>query len=75
LLAVATNGLKSELKTIVMTKEPTNIEELRHCVTLAEKVISSDTVNTISQTVLEEIQTLKDQLKSVNIVQDVSPQT
>ena len=58
-----------------MTKEPTNIEELRHCVTLAEKVISSDTVNTISQTVLEEIQTLKDQLKSVNIVQDVSPQT
>ena len=45
------NGLKSELKTIVMTKEPTNVEELRHCATLAEKAISSNTVNTISQTV------------------------
>jgi hypothetical protein len=69
------NGLKPELKTIVMTKEPKNVEELRHCATLAEKAISSNTVNTISQTVLEEIQTLKDRLKSVNIVQDVPPQT
>jgi hypothetical protein len=58
-----------------MTKEPKNVEELRHCATLAEKAISSNTVNTISQTVLEEIQTLKDQLKSINIVQDVPPQT
>ena len=45
------NGLTSELKTIVMTNEPTNVEELRHCATLAEKAISSNTVNTISQTV------------------------
>jgi hypothetical protein len=52
------NGLKSELKIIAMTKEPNNVEELRHCATLAEKAISSNTVNTISQTVfLEEIQT------------------
>ena len=51
LLAVVMNGLKSELKTIVMTKEPNNVEELRHCATLAEKAISSNTVNTISQTV------------------------
>jgi hypothetical protein len=29
--------LKPELKTIVMTKEPTNVEELRHCASLAEK--------------------------------------
>jgi hypothetical protein len=57
-----------------MTKEPKNVEELRHCATLAEKAISSNTVNTISQTVLEEIQTLKDQLKSINIVQNVPPQ-
>jgi hypothetical protein len=40
LLAVAMNGLKPELKTIVMTKEPKNVEELRHCATLAEKAIS-----------------------------------
>ena len=65
-LAVAMDGLTSELKTIAMTKEPTNVEELRHCATLAEKAISSNTVNIISQTVLEEIQILKDQLKSVN---------
>ena len=58
-----------------MTKEPKYVEELRHCATLAEKAISSNTVNTISQTVLEEIQTLKDQLKSINIVQGVPPQT
>ena len=37
LLAVAMRRLKPELKTIVMTKEPTNVEELRHCATLAEK--------------------------------------
>jgi hypothetical protein len=36
-------------------KRAKNIEELRHCATLAEKAISSNTVNTISQTVLEEI--------------------
>ena len=52
-MTVAMNGLKPELKTIVMTKEPKNVEELRHCATLAEKAISSNTVNTISQTVLE----------------------
>ena len=38
LLAVAMNGLKPELKTIVMTKEPKNVEELRHCATLARKL-------------------------------------
>jgi hypothetical protein len=39
LLAVAMNGLKPELKTIVMTKVPKNVEELRHCATLAEKAL------------------------------------
>ena len=75
LLAVSMNGLASKLKTIVLTKESKNVDELRHCATLAKKAIFSNTVNTISQTVLEEIQILKDQLKSVNIVQDVPPQT
>ena len=36
LLAVAMNWLKSELKTIVMTKEPKHVEELRHCPSLSE---------------------------------------
>ena len=35
-LAVAMNWLKSELKTIVMTKEPKHVEELRHCPSLTE---------------------------------------
>ncbi|CAG2246894.1 unnamed protein product [Mytilus edulis] len=39
LLAVAMNGLKADLKTIVMTKEPKNIEEFRHAATLAEKLL------------------------------------
>jgi hypothetical protein len=41
----------SSAKWIVMTKVPKNVEELRYCATLAEKAISSNTVNTISQTV------------------------
>lgn len=57
------NGLKPELKTIVMTKEPKNVEELRHCALLAEKAVSSWSVNTLNQTVLDEIQSLKEQLK------------
>jgi hypothetical protein len=57
-----------------MTKEPKHVEELRHCPS-RKQAIPSNTVNTISQTVLEDIQTSKHQLKSVNIVQDVPPQT
>jgi len=40
-----------------------------------KKDISSNPVDTITQAILEEIQTLKEQLKSVNIVQDVPSQT
>ena len=46
LLAVGINGLRPEIKTIVMNKEPKNIEELRHSATLAEKTVSS-TVSSI----------------------------
>jgi hypothetical protein len=54
-----------------MTKEPKNVEELRHCVVLAEKSISSGSASSLNQTVLDKIQSLKHQLKSVNIVQVV----
>jgi hypothetical protein len=46
-LAVGINRLRSEIKAIVMNREPTNIEELWHSMTLAEKTISS-TVSSIN---------------------------
>ncbi|CAC5391708.1 unnamed protein product [Mytilus coruscus] len=61
LLAVAMNGLKADLKTIVMTKEPKNIQEFRHAANLAEKAIDSNvnSVNFMNQTVLDEIHSFK----------------
>ena len=76
LLAVAMNGLKADLKTIVMTKEPKNIEEFRHAATLAEKAIDSNvnSVNSMNQTVLNEIHSLKEHIQSIN-VNSTSPDT
>jgi len=41
---------------------------------LAEKAISSGSVSSLNQIVLDEIQSLKDQFKSVNIVQETPVQ-
>ncbi|CAG2213164.1 unnamed protein product [Mytilus edulis] len=70
LLAVAMNGLRSDFKTVVMTKEPKNIEELRHAAVLAEKAINSSigSVTSINQTVLDEIHSLKEEIKSINVI-------
>jgi hypothetical protein len=57
-----------------MTKEPKNVEELRHCAVLAEKAISSGSASSLNQTVLDKIQSLKHQLKFVNIVHETSVQ-
>ncbi|CAG2226067.1 Transposon Ty3-G Gag-Pol polyprotein,Transposon Ty3-I Gag-Pol polyprotein [Mytilus edulis] len=69
LLAVAMNGLRADLKTIVMTKEPKNIEEFRHAANLAEKAIDSNvnSVNSMNQTVLNEIHSLKEHIQSINV--------
>lgn len=74
LLAVAMNGLKPDLKTIVMTKEPKNIEEFRHSAILAEKAVNSNigTISSMNQTVLAEIQSLKDHIKSINVINESS---
>jgi hypothetical protein len=40
-LAVGINGLRPEIKAIVMNKAPKNIEEIRHSATLAEKTVSN----------------------------------
>jgi hypothetical protein len=45
LLAVGINGLRPEIRRIVMNKEPKNVEELRHCATLAEKSTSASESN------------------------------
>ncbi|CAC5368618.1 unnamed protein product [Mytilus coruscus] len=68
-LAVAMNGLTADLKTIVMTKEPKNIEEFRHAASLAEKAIDSNvnSVNSMNQTVLNEIHSLKKHIQSINV--------
>jgi hypothetical protein len=72
LLAVAMNGLKAGLKTIVVTKELKNIEEFRHSAILAEKEINSNigTISSMNQTVLDEIQSLKDHIKSTNVINE-----
>ncbi|VDH94129.1 Hypothetical predicted protein [Mytilus galloprovincialis] len=66
---VAMNGLRADLKTIVMTKEPKNIEEFRHAANLAEKAIDSNvnSVNSMNQTVLNEIHSLKEHIQSINV--------
>ena len=57
-----------------MKKEPKNVEELRPCAILAEKAISSGSASSLNHTVLDKIQSLKHQLKSVNIVHETSVQ-
>ncbi|XP_052103124.1 uncharacterized protein LOC127736606 [Mytilus californianus] len=71
-LAVAMNGLNSGIKALVITKEPKNIEELRHAAQLAENATSSNTneIKTSYDNVLSEIKSLKDEIKSVNAVQE-----
>ncbi|VDI77533.1 Hypothetical predicted protein [Mytilus galloprovincialis] len=63
------NGLKADLKTIVMTKEPKNIEEFRHAANLAEKAIDSNvnSLNSMNQTVLNEIHSLREHIQTMNV--------
>lgn len=45
LLTVGFNGLHPEIRRIVMNRERKNVEELRHCATLAEKSASASESN------------------------------
>jgi hypothetical protein len=45
LLTVGFNGLHPEIRRIVMNRERKNVEELRHCTTLAEKSASASESN------------------------------
>ena len=64
-MAVAMNGLNSEIKTFVITKEPKNMEELRRFAVLAEKAVSSKVTEMTNsfENVLTEIKSLKTDLK------------
>ncbi|KAK3592239.1 hypothetical protein CHS0354_004695 [Potamilus streckersoni] len=68
LLAVALNGLKPSVKTIVMNKTPTNMAELRQAAVLAEKSIATTDTTDFStlNTILNEVKQLKDEVKVAN---------
>ncbi|VDH98643.1 Hypothetical predicted protein [Mytilus galloprovincialis] len=74
-LAVAMNGLNAGIKALVITKEPKNIEELRHAAQLAENATAShaNEIKTSYDKVLSEIKSLKDDIKSVNAIQECKP--
>ena len=68
LLAIAVNGLRSEIRRIVINKEPKNFADLRRYATIAEKSIASpvNTIQSLHDTMINEIQTLKDQIHTIN---------
>ena len=68
LLAIAVNGLRSEIRQIVINKEPKNFADLRRFATIAEKSIAApvNTIQSLHETMINEIQTLKDQIHTIN---------
>ena len=79
LLSVAMNGLRSDIKTFVVTQNPTSMEQLRQTAILAEKSQppQTSTLETY-ENLLQEIKTLKDQVLTqnaqVNAIQHANPQ-
>jgi hypothetical protein len=80
LLSVAMNGLRSDIKTFVVTQNPKSMEQLRQTAILAEKsqppqISTSETYENL----LAEIKNLQNQLSaqnaSINTIQQVAPQT
>ena len=68
LLAIAVNGLRSEIRQIVINKEPKNFADLRRYATTAEKSITSpiSSIQSLHETMINEIQTLKNQIQTIN---------
>ena len=68
LLAKAVNGPCSEIRQIVINKEPKDFADLRRYSTIAEKSITAliNTIQSLHETLVNEIQTLKDQVHTIN---------
>ena len=68
LSAIAVNGLRSEIRQIVINKEPDNFADFRRYATIAEKSITApkNTIQSLHETMINEIQTLKNQIHSID---------
>ena len=67
LLAVGINGLRPDIRKIVMNKKPANIEELRQCAILAEKstVMGDNTLQSAVNVMQSDLQAIKSQLMHI----------
>ena len=82
LLSVAMNGLRSDIKTFVVTQNPKSMEQLRQTAILAEKS-QPPQISTVEtyENLLAENKNVKDQLQvatqnaPVNTIQHIAPQT
>ena len=78
LVAIAVNGLKTEIRKIVLNKEPKSIEQVRHAATLAEKSLnlpSITSINTLKDTMVNEIQTLRQEIQEIHAITSNTEQT
>jgi len=68
LLAVGLNGLRPDIRKIVMNKEPANIEELRHHAILAEKsaVTGDNTLQSAVNVMQSDLQAIKSELMNIS---------
>jgi hypothetical protein len=68
LLAVGINGLRPDIRKIVMNKESANIEELRHYAILAEKsaVTGDNTLQSTVNVIQSDLQAIKSQLMNIS---------
>ena len=67
LLAIGINGLKPDIRKIVINKEPKSFADLRHAASIAEKslAVPVNTLQSLQETMVSEMQTLRDQINTI----------